>query len=463
MLNGCMLGPNFIRPPAPALNRYTNQAAPPTIKLGAASEPAWWRQLGSPALDDLVAAGLKGSPTLASATAALRQAQAQARAGAGVFFPQVNASGEALREHTTPSLLGQSGSGSTFSLFTASGSVSYSLDLFGGQRRSVEALNAESDYQRHALGAAYLLLTGSIANTAIARAAYADNAEALAHMVRLDGAQRDILTARLHAGYGALSDVLLAEQQLSIDRANLAITQQHLAASTGLLATLMGHEPAETLPPLPALADLTVPVDVPVSLPSQLVRQRPDILEAEANLHQANAQIGVATAAMFPSISLTGSYGAASTALSRLTGPAGRFWSIGPSIDIPIFHGGQLWYGRRAAQAAHTKALADYRATVLSALEQVVDSLKALDADAEISAANHNAFDAADLNRSLGNVNLRAGVISDFDAMTLDIQADRTRLSLSGAKAQRLQDVVALYLASGGGWTGALPSLGADK
>lgn len=475
LLGGCTLGPNFHSPPPPALDHYTAQTsawpAPrpvgsplaaggvsQTIEPGRATDPDWWRQFGSPALNDLVAAGLRDSPTVTSATQALQQSRALARAGAGVFFPQVNASASAMREHTSPAQLGEGGSGSTFSLFTMAGSISYALDLFGGERRTVEGLRAQADYQRHALGVATLLLTGSIVNAAIARAGYYDNAQILRDILRMDTAQRDMLTARFNAGYGAFADVLVAEQQLSSDGEALAINQQRLAAATTLLTMLMGREPAEQTPPPPALAELAVPMDLPVSLPSQLVRQRPDILEAEATLHQTSAQIGVATAALFPSISLTGSYGAASTSLAHLAGPAGQFWSVGPSVDIPIFHGGQLWYGRRAAQAANRKALADYRQTVLTALEQVADSLTALDADTAISAANRSAFDAAELNHTLAEANLQAGVIAGFDAMTLALQADRGRLGVVGAKAQRLQDVAALYLASGGGWSGTPPA-----
>ena len=466
MLSGCMLGPNFSRPAAPSLNRYGNTALPAMVadgvtqtpRLGTSPDQAWWHQFGSPALDALVASGLAGSPTLTSASAALDQSRDLARAGAGVFFPQVNATADATREHTAPALLDQTGSGSTFSLYTASGTVSYTLDLFGGERRGVEALRAQADYQRHALGAAWLLLAGNIVNAAIAHAGYTDDCAVLSDIVRMDAAQRDMLNARYTSGYGAWADVLVAEQQLAADRESLAVTQQHLAASTTLLNMLTGREPAAPAPPPPALGDLTLPADLPVSLPSELVHQRPDILEAEATVHQANAQIGVATAAMYPSISLTGSYGAASTALSRLTGTAGRFWSIGPGIDIPIFHGGQLRNNRRAAQAAHTKALADYRQTVLAALEQVADSLYALDTDARIAAASRTAFDAASANHTLGRANFSAGVIAEFDAMTLALVADRARLVLTGAKAQRLQDVVALDVASGGGWTGALPS-----
>ena len=465
LAGGCAVGPDFHRPAPPKTDRYGAEAAPTrltaddatqTIALGQPTDPAWWRLFGSPALDALVAEGLKASPTLAAARAALTQSQDQARAGAGVFFPQLNGSFDAVREHTTPALQGERGAGSTFSLFTLTGAVSYPLDLFGGERRSVEALNAQAEGQRQAVGAAWLLLTGNIVDAAIARAGYADEVAALDDIVRLDADQRDILTHQFQAGYGAWSAVLTAQQQLASDRESLAGARQRLAAATTLLATLAGREPAEAAPTPPALGELAVPADAPVSLPAQLVRQRPDILQAEANLHQASANVGVATAALFPSISITGDYGAASSALARLSGPAGRFWSLGPSVDVPIFHGGALWFGRRAAQAADLKAQADYRQTVLAALEQVADQIKALDADAEAADASRSAFDAASLNHALGDDNRQAGVIADYDAMTLEIQADRARLGLIAAKSQRLQDVVGLYVACGGGWTGHL-------
>jgi NodT family efflux transporter outer membrane factor (OMF) lipoprotein len=460
---GCAVGPNFTPPAPPRLDQYAADqgaerlqadGASQTIEPGAATDAAWWRLFASPALNDLVAAGLKNSPTLKAAEAALTQSKDLARAGAGVFFPQVGTTFDSAREHSSPELLGEKGPGSTFSLYTLTGQVSYAIDLFGGERRTVEALTAQADVQRQALGAARLLLTGNIVDAAIARAGYADEADTLADMVGKEQAQRDILKAQYDAGAGPLSAVLEAEQQLAADRQSLAGARQRLAASQTLLQTLIGREPGEAAPPPPTLDALAVPPDAPVSLPSQLVRQRPDILQAEASLHQASAQVGVATAAMFPSISLTGDYGAAGASLSALGGPLGRFWSVGPTLDLPIFRGGALLFERRAAQAGLLKAEADYRQTVLTALEQTSDQLKALDADAETTAANRAALDAASLNAKLAESNLSAGVIGDYDALTLQIAGDRALLGMIAAKAQRLQDVVGLYLASGGGWTG---------
>ena len=462
LLGGCAVGPDFHAPAPPRLDTYAAAApaapfaadgAAQTLRLGQAVDPSWWRLFGSPELDALVAEGLRASPTLAAARATLRQSQDQARAGAGVFLPAVSASFGAAREHSTPSTVGQPGAGTTFSLFTLAGAVTYAIDLFGGERRGVEALNAQADHDRHAVGAAYLLLTGNLVDTAIARAAYADETRTLADLVALDVAQRDILQAEAKAGHAPLSAALEAEQQLSADRQTLAAARQRLTTATTLLAALIGREPAEAAPKAPDLADFALPADAPVSLPSQLVRRRPDILEAEASLHQASAQLGVATAALFPSITLTGDYGAAGAALGKLSQPAGRFWSIGPSLDVPIFRGGALWFGRRAAQEAYLRAQSDYRQTVLAALEQVADQLAVLGADAETADAARAGFDAAALNRTLAAANRQAGVIADYDAMTLAAEADRARLGLIAARAQRLQDVVGLYVASGGGWT----------
>jgi len=463
LAGGCAVGPNFSRPSPPQLDRYAPEPGPsrtgpagaaPTIGFGRSPDAQWWRLFGSPALNALVDAGLTSSPTLEAARQALQQSQYQARAGAGVFFPSVSGSFGAASERTSPLRAGAPGAAaSTFSLYTLAGAVNYAVDLFGGERRSVEALNAAAEQQRYAEGSAYLLLTGNIVDTAIARAGYADEARTLGDIARLDGEQRDILSAEFKAGHVAWSSVLDAEQQLATDRQSLAVAEQRDSTAVTLLQTLVGREQAATRPAAPDLDGLSVPPDAPVSLPSALVRQRPDILEAEAALHQASANIGVATAAMFPSISITGNYGAASLSLAQLASPAGRFWSVGPSVNVPIFEGGALWFGRKAAVAAYHKAEADYRQTVLAALEQVADQLNALDTDAQVSDATGQGYEAAEVQAELADANRRAGVIADFDAMTAQIQADRSRIVLNAAKTQRLQDVVALYLASGGGWS----------
>lgn len=471
LASGCAVGPNFKIPPAPRVDRYDIAPGPARlqgdqasqdIELGRSPAAAWWRLFGSDSLDGLVAEGLKNSPTLAAAQAALLQSQDQARAGAGVFFPSASGSFSAARERLSPLQFGQNAPGSTFNLYTLTGAVTYAVDLFGGERRSVEALRAAAERQKYAVGSAYLLLTGNIVDAAMARAGYASQAETLEDIVRLESGQRDILAAEYQAGHASWSAVLELDQQLAVDRTSLATTRQRQAAATSLLSVLIGREPGEAQAPAPELVDLKVPQEAPVSLPSQIVRQRPDILQAEAALHQASANVGVATAALFPSITLSGDYGGTSTLIGQLGASSGRFWSVGPRLDVPIFEGGALWYGRKAAQAAYVQAQADYRQTVLSALEQTADALKALDADAKAADASRTGFDAASLNGRLSRANGQAGVLAEFDVMTADIATDRARLDLISIEAQRLQDVVALYIASGGGWTAESAAAGAD-
>lgn len=469
-LAACAVGPRFVRPPPPTVDHYAGDTRPrrldaadaaQTLVFGQAPEGTWWRRFNSPSLDALVAAGLKDSPTLESARAALEASHDQARAGAGVFFPQLSGSASGQREQYSAIRLGQATKPSTFNLFTVTGSVAYAIDVFGGERRNVEALLAARDRQQFAEGAAWLSLTGNIVDAAIARAGYAEEAAVLGEIVDLEATQRDSLRALYQGGAGALTDVLVAEQQLATDRQSLATMRQREAAAETLLKTLLGRESGEVTPDFPALSELSVPAEAPVSLPSQIVRRRPDILQAEAALHQASAQVGVATAALFPSINVTGDYGANSLSLGKLGSPQGLFWGIGPSVNAPVFDGGVLWFARKAALADFRAARTNYRQVVLAALEQTSDSIRALDADAEVVAASRAALDAASTNDVLSRTNRSAGVLSAADATAQQIAADRARLVYVGAQSQRLQDVVALYLASGGGWGGPAGQAGA--
>lgn len=464
--SSCAVGPDFRRPAPPSaddwarasgVSRLEADGTGQIIAAGAVPDPTWWRLFGSPALDDLVASGLKNSPTLAAARATLDQSREQARAGAGMFLPVLSGSAGGERERLAPLRNGVATPPSTFSLYTLTGAVNYELDVFGGLRRNLEALTAAADRQRYAMAGARLALTGNIVDAAIAQAAYAEQARALEDITRLEAAQLDAETTRATAGAGAWSDVMTARQILAADRETLALTRQRREAAGALLTTLLGREATGRAADGPTLAELRVPEAAPLSLPSQIVRLRPDILQAEAALHEASARVGVATAAMFPSVNITGDYGATSLSLGKLGDPQGVFWGVGPTIEAPVFQGGALVHARRAAAAGLRAARANYRATVLSALEQVSDSIDALDADAEVARASRGASDAATQNQAFGEANLRAGVIADLDAMGLRIAADRAALGLAAARAQRLQDVVALYLACGGGWDGHDP------
>lgn len=459
-LAGCAVGPDF-HPPAPiGPDRYLAEppaSQSPRFDTALPAPPNWWTAFRSDALDDLIAQGVRNSPTLASAEASLRQSQAQLDAGAGVFYPSLGAGGSALREHGSPVPEAASLPRQTFSLFTVDASVSYVLDVFGGQRRTVEGLAAQRDEQRYEAAAAYLSLTANIANTAIAAAAYRGEVQAVQ---RLIGDQREELAAaraREATGADSYASVLAVQSALAANEALVPTLEQKAAAAEDLLAVLEGQPAGAWRGSDIRLDALALPDDLPLSLPSTLVRQRPDVLAAEAQMHAASAQIGVATAAMLPSFTLDGTYGVDSTASSKLFGPGSLFWSLGPSLTAPVFEGGALLNRRRAATAAFDKASADYRATALAAFGQVADTLRALEHDGAIVEAETRAVDAASEAERLGRMNEQAGLISTLAVLALDAQLEQVEVQRIEAVAQRYQDTVALYVALGGGWRDAAP------
>ncbi|MGN6581800.1 MAG: efflux transporter outer membrane subunit [Bordetella sp.] len=460
---GCTVGPDFTSPAPPGVDRYTREPlAPSTVVAqgksqrfmsGAPVPEAWWRLFGSPELDGTVRQALSNSPTVAAALASLRESQDNLRAGYGVFFPQVGAQGQAVREQTPPMpAAGRLQEGSVFNLVTASGSVTYLLDFSGGKRRSVEALRAQSDYRRYLAMATYLTLSTNVVNTVIAYAAYAAEANAIGRMIALQTQQLQAIEAQVRAGTSSYSTVLSLQGLIAGNRAAMVQLEQKMSQSAHLLATLQGRSPAEADAPRIALAALALPDDLPVSLPSDLVRQRPDILAAQAQLHAASANIGVATAAMFPSISLSGTYGKDATRFAGLSGDGFRFWSIGPSISIPVFEGWSLWYGRKAAIDAFDQAQASYRQTVLAAFAQVADVLDALAHDAQALQAQEGALNDARTALDLVQVNFRAGMAGYLDVLAADVQFQQASMAYLGSVAQRQQDTVALFAALGGGW-----------
>nr|WP_244106150.1 efflux transporter outer membrane subunit [Paraburkholderia phenazinium] len=462
LLGACAVGPDFSRPAPPAVQAYTHEPlARKTVTAdsntqhftpGAAVPFDWWRLFGSTQLDASVAEALAHNPTLEASEASLRESQDSLRAGYGVFFPQIGAQVDGVRERTAPQANGLSGSGTIFNLITASGTISYALDVFGGKRRTVEGLQAQADYQRYLMKAAYLSLTANVVNTTIAQAAYAAEIRATKQLIDLENQQLEITEAQVRAGTSAYSSILSVRSLIAANQASLAPLRQKVSEADHLLATLQGQFPSEVNRPAIDLSSLSLPKDLPVSLPSDLVRQRPDILSAEAQLHVASANIGVATAAMFPSISLSGTYGAGGTSFGNLSTDSFRFWSIGPSITIPLFQGGSLWYGRKAAIDAYQQSLANYRQTVLAAFEQVADALKALEYDAQALDAQAEAQRDAAGALTLLQASYRAGTVGYLDVLVADVQLHQTTIAYLQAIAQRHQDTVALFVALGGGW-----------
>jgi NodT family efflux transporter outer membrane factor (OMF) lipoprotein len=461
LLGGCAAGPNFVRPAPPDTDRYTSGPRPEATVAadgraqhftpGAAIPADWWELFQSAQLDAVVRMAISNNPTLQAAEASLRQSQDNLRAGYGLYFPQMEAEAAASRQRTAPVQQGSRSSSSVFNLFTASGTISYALDVFGGKRRTVEGLQAQADSQRYESKAAYVVLCANVVNTSIARAAYAAQIRATEELIELEKQQLHLAETQVQAGTAPYSTVLSARGLIAANQALLAPLEQNASQAEHLLATLEGAAPSKATLPNIDLNGLSLPVDLPVSLPSELVKQRPDILSAEAQMHVASANIGIATAAMFPSFSLSGTYGGASSTLGNLSAVS-KFWSIGPTATTPVFQGTSLWYARRAARDAYQQSQANYRQTVLGAFEQVADCLKALEHDAEGLQAQAEARRAAGEALHLLQANYRAGVAGYLDVLTADAQFHQATIGYLQALAQRHQDTVALFVALGGGW-----------
>jgi NodT family efflux transporter outer membrane factor (OMF) lipoprotein len=461
-LTGCAVGPNFVRPSKPTFDSYLEPKGPEATESaegaaqhfvgGAPASAQWWQLFRAPALDGIVGEGLKHNQSVASAVSTLHQSEDALRAGYGIFFPQIGVGLDASRQRSSPANFGQSAPSSVFNLFTLSGSVSYLVDVFGGARRRVESLQADVDYERNTLLAAYLSMTANIVNTSIARAGY--RAEIAATKTLIDSAAEQVKLAEIQAKAGTVpySAALSLQSQLSGLQASLAPLEFRADQADHLLAVLVGHAPAEGTPPELALGDFTLPQDLPVSLPSELVRQRPDILAAEARLHGASAQIGVATAALFPSLTLNGNVGTSTNQWRDLGVQNGRFWNADGALSVPLFQGGTAWYGRKAAIDAYEAELAGYRQVVLNAFQQVADALRALEHDAELLRAESESTSVAREALELTQDNYRAGVADYLAVLTATNQLQTAQIGYLSAIAQRLQDTVALFVALGGGW-----------
>ncbi len=457
---GCAVGPDFVAPRPPGAEAYTAHRLPSAtvaadgraqgLDLGAVVPREWWRLFECPALAPLIDEAIAANPSLQAAQATLRQSADQLRAGYGVFWPQIGASASAARERSF--VPAANASRTTFNVFTVAGNVGYVLDVFGGERRAVEGLGADVDFQRYETAATYLTLVGNIVNAVIADAAYAAEIRATRQLVAHERDQVQITETQARAGTAPYVNVLTLEAQLDAAEAQLPPLRQKRAETRHLLAALLGREPAASAPPRVRLAAIALPTDLPVVLPSELVRQRPDILAAEAALHRASADIGVATAAMFPQISLSGGYGSDAVSTATLfSGPAAA-WFIAAQAATPVFRGGTLWFQRRAAIDAYQHALASYRQTVLGGLVQVADTLTALGHDAAELDVQLRRETAAREAAHLTDVNYRSGIATYLELLVANAQLNQAAIARIGGQAQRLQDTVALLVALGGGW-----------
>jgi len=459
---GCAVGPNFERPKPPSIERYTPEAGPAAtipadgkaqhFEQGARIVADWWRLFNSPQLDTVVKEAIANNQNLQAAQASLRQSQDILRAGYGIFYPQIDAGFDATRQKFSPAGVGGSAPSSIFNVFTLSATVGYALDVFGGERRAVESLRAQVDVQHYTVIGTYLALSGNIVNTVIAQAAYQEQITATEEIISFQRDQIKITDAQARAGLVPYANLLSLQSQLAALEATLPPLRQKLSQTEHLLASLVGRTPAEWISPQVDLADLTLPGELPITLPSELVRQRPDILAAEAQLHSASADIGVATASLFPSFTLNGAYGSESGATKDLLKSGSNVWSLGANVTAPLFHGGTLWYKRKAALEGYQQSLALYRQTVLSAFAQVADTLRALEHDAESVHAQSQALSTSEEALRLILANYQAGTATYVQVLIANGQYQQAKIGYLQSVAQRYQDTVALFVSLGGGW-----------
>jgi NodT family efflux transporter outer membrane factor (OMF) lipoprotein len=462
LFSGCTVGPDYIRPKAPSIDHYNSgydsletvlaNGQSQRFEHGVGPIANWWNLFNSKQLDTTVTKGLANNPTLDAAKYSLRQSNHNLQAGYGIFYPQVSASFSPTRQLYSPAHIGSSAPGSIFNLTTLLASVSYALDIFGGERRITESLESQVDIQRSMLVGVYLALSGNLVNTTIAMAAYQEEIKHTEQIIKLLKEQIIIVEKQNRAGTVSYDAVLNLQNQLASLEANLPPLRQRLSQSEHLLATLCGYAPSEWEPLQFSIAELSLPKSLPLSLPSQLVRQRPDILAAEAGLHVANANIGVATAAQFPSFTLNGSYGQSTGSVNKLFGSNTGFWSLGADITAPLFNGGALSSKKEAAIDSYKQNLAIYRQVVLAAFAQVADAVKALEYDAQVILAQSKSVENSEQSLHLAQINYQTGRINYLQVLSADIQSHQAKLNYMRAEAQRLQDTTALFVALGGGW-----------
>ena len=468
-LSACAVGPDFHAPEAPKVADASHPYTPAPLPAMAASNPSpayvpqhfvdgqdisatWWEAFQSPALNALVQSALANSPTVTAAQAALRQAEENYRADYGSkVFPSVSAQLQAARQKY-PIAEPPIPAGATGNLFTAGLDLSYTLDIVGGNRRELEGVRAAIDYQRFQVEATWLSLTSSVVATAIQEASLRAQLK-VTHDV-IDNETKSLGVISKQVQLGALARGALLQQQTLIaqDQAQIPALDKALAQTRHQLAVLAGRLPGDAGLPTFDIDSLALPRELPVSVPSVLVRQRPDVRASEAQLHEASAQIGVATAALYPQITLSANVDRESLKIGRLFDTGTTGWTLLGGLVQPIFNGGALQAKKRAAVAAYDAAQAQYQSTVLNAFLNVANTLRAIDTDADAVTASADAERLA--NEALGLVErqYQLGAVSYLASLDAQRTYLSTRVALVQARAARFTDTAALFQALGGGW-----------
>jgi NodT family efflux transporter outer membrane factor (OMF) lipoprotein len=466
LFGGCAVGPKFKKPTAPADAGYTTAqlsatTSTPNLVGGEAQQfvdgrdipGEWWTLFHSKPLNDLIERSLKANPDIKAAQAALLVARENVLAQRGFYYPNVSAGISADHSKTSNVVSPFTASGAlTYSLYTPQVSVSFVPDVFGLNRRTVEALKAQQEQARFALAATHITLSSNVAAAAIQEAALRGQIDATRELITINTNMLDILRKQFEKGYVSRLDVAAQEAQLAQVAATLPPPLKQLAQQRDLLTALSGGFPNQNLPETFELASLQLPQELPVILPSQLVEQRPDVRQAEENLHSASALIGVAVANRLPSFSLTADAGSMALVFTKMFSGGSGFWDLGAGVTQPVFEGGTLLHRERAARAAYTQAAEQYRSTVLTAFQNVADTLNALQQDAEALKTASAAKDAAAITLELAKKQYQTGYVSYLALLSAEQSYQQALINLVQALANRYADTAALFQALGGGW-----------
>jgi len=466
-LSACAVGPDFKQPAAPKTSTYTEStlskqlATAPGVPGGSSQEfiegadieAQWWELYKSPELDALIKKALEQNPTLGAADAALRVAQENVNAQVGgQYFPSVGLAGAATRQLQPSAIYGLPYGSDTYSLFNTSVNVTYKLDVFGGARRAVEGARAQAEVAQFQLEGAYLSLTANVVTGAVKEAALRAQMQATEEILKAQTNLAEVTEKQLMIGTVSKVDVTSQKTLVSNSQVDLFNYERNLAFARNQLAVLVGELPSNASIAKFDLANLHLPEKLPLSLPSSLVRQRPDVRAAEAQLKAQNAFVGVATANLLPQFNITASIGSAALTSAALFGPNSALWSIGGGILQPLFQGGQLLAQRRGAIASYEQAAFQYQATVLNAFQEVANSLRALETGAQALRAASDAERYAYETLDLVQQQYKLGTASYLAVLYYQNQYQQAKVKSVAAQATRFSDTAALFAALGGGW-----------
>jgi NodT family efflux transporter outer membrane factor (OMF) lipoprotein len=466
LITGCAVGPNFKKPDAPDVRDYTARPLSSTVTssnaaggeaqrfaTGTEVSGDWWTLFHSKPLNELIDASLASNPDLKAAQAALSAARENVLAQRGVYYPSVTASFSASRQRQSGQIAPTPDSNAfLYNLFTPQVSVSYVPDVFGLNYRTVESLKAQEQAVRFQMIATYTTLTSNVVVAAIQEGSLQMQIKATREIIEINANSVQILQYQFAKGYVSRLDVAAQESQLAQVTATLPPLLKQSAQQRDLLAVLAGKFPNQAPTDQFELSSLQLPAELPVSLPSELVAQRPDVLQAEANLHAASAKIGITIANRLPNIALTANAGSTALAMNQLFTAGTGFWGLGAAATAPLFQGGTLLHQERAAKADYVQAAEQYRSTVLTAFQNVADTLTALEQDAEAMKAAATAVDAAKETLELAQRQWQAGYAGYLALLGAEQTYQQARIALVAAQANRYADTAALFQALGGGW-----------